>query len=446
MALLQRVPALAALPARHAAVHAADGPRLAQVPQDDAEPHAAAWRAGSRRWRSSTTSCSTSPARTTWWRTRSAGAAITQRSAAERDTRRARTSRSVSRSRTPTRSRRWQRARTRAQPPEPQEQRQRNIDAATKVLPRAADAPPPNKAGHDRDADAALLGQHQARRAVCAAHGGGAPVLEPPAARHRRARAAVVGAGRRARPVRGGHGGLPTGHRIPYTGDAIALRDDEDGGPYVLQTKRGAGIDAARRNCGLGRWVNDPRGAMDEQGRAREANCEFVLHTPRGGGQRIAAVRTLRPILRGEELLVRYGGDYWRFHAAAAEAAAEGQAGGTSTAAGAPQTAAGAAGAAVDARRRTQHGSSARGDTGRRSRDAGNFGRRQLVRTRRARGRQRGRLSRSGARLEREERADGAGSEAAEAAHRTPPGRRAPERPRARHGAADERDAPGSSG
>ena len=38
MALVRRVPALAALPARHAAVHAADGPRLAQVPQDDAEP------------------------------------------------------------------------------------------------------------------------------------------------------------------------------------------------------------------------------------------------------------------------------------------------------------------------------------------------------------------------------------------------------------------------
>ena len=101
--------------------------------------------------------------------------------------------------------------------------------------------------------------------------------------------------------------GWPRGHRIPYTGDEIALRNDEAGGPYVLQTKRGAGIDAARRNCGLGRWVNDPRGAVDEQGARAQANCEFVLHTPPGSGQRVAAVRTLRPILRGEELLVRYG-------------------------------------------------------------------------------------------------------------------------------------------
>ncbi len=86
----------------------------------------------------------------------------------------------------------------------------------------------------------------------------------------------------------------------------------------MLQTKKAAGIDAARRNCGLGRWVNDPRGAVDEHGRARQANCEFVLHTPPGSGQRIAAVRTLHPIERGEELLARYGNGYWRFHAPAA--------------------------------------------------------------------------------------------------------------------------------
>ena len=110
--------------------------------------------------------------------------------------------------------------------------------------------------------------------------------------------------------------GLPKGHRIPYTGDEIDLTRAAAGGPYVLQTKLGTGIDAARRNAGFGRWVNDPRGAIDEAGRPLQANCEFALSTPPGGGQRIAAVRTLRPVSRGEELLVRYGSGYWRFHAA----------------------------------------------------------------------------------------------------------------------------------
>src|SRR5690606_38790006 len=39
--------------------------------------------------------------------------------------------------------------------------------------------------------------------------------------------------------------------------------------------------------------------------------------TPRGERQTIGAVRTLRPVLSGEELLVRYGDAYWRYHAAA---------------------------------------------------------------------------------------------------------------------------------
>ena len=61
---------------------------------------------------------------------------------------------------------------------------------------------------------------------------------------------------------------LPANHRVPYTGDEIALHADRHGGPYVLQTRMGAGIDAARRNCGLGRWVNDPHNATDERGPA----------------------------------------------------------------------------------------------------------------------------------------------------------------------------------
>ena len=200
--------------------------------------------------------------------------------------------------------------------PEPPEQRQRNIDAATKVLPREHGTPQPNRQG-------TIMTPTQR----CAANtNGGAQCAQRTAVAHlcwnhlqrdmgvRVRPSSVEGAGRGL--FAAWLGGLARGHRIPYTGDEITLRNDEAGGPYVLQTKRGAGIDAARRNCGLGRWVNDPRGAVDEQGRPRQANCEFVLHTPHGGGQRVAAVRTLRPILKGEELLVRYGENYWRFQAA----------------------------------------------------------------------------------------------------------------------------------
>jgi hypothetical protein len=124
----------------------------------------------------------------------------------------------------------------------------------------------------------------------------------------------VPGAGRGL--FAGRREGLPLNHRIPYTGDRIALDDGNTvGGPYVLETKRDEGIDAARRNCGLGRWVNDPRGALDAHGRPRSPNCAFVVHSPAGGGQQVAAVRTLRPILSGEELLVRYGNEYWSFQA-----------------------------------------------------------------------------------------------------------------------------------
>ena len=203
--------------------------------------------------------------------------------------------------------------------PEPMEQRQRNIDAATKVQPRSGDTPQPNKDGvivtPTQRCSADTNGGRQCAQRTAVAHLCWNHLLRDMGVRVKPS--AVPDAGRglfAAWPA-----GLAKGHRIPYTGDEIALSGANQGGPYVLQTKRGAGIDAARRNCGLGRWVNDPRGATDANGRARQPNCEFVLHTPRdGGGQRIAAVRTLRPILKGEELLVRYGSNYWRFHAAPA--------------------------------------------------------------------------------------------------------------------------------
>lgn len=99
---------------------------------------------------------------------------------------------------------------------------------------------------------------------------------------------------------------LPAGYKVDYTGDLAPLASDADGGAYFLQLTKHSAIDAARTDSGEGRWVNDPRGAD------KEANTEFVLYTP-PGKPRQACVRTLRPIEKGEEILVKYGAAYWRF-------------------------------------------------------------------------------------------------------------------------------------
>ncbi len=101
---------------------------------------------------------------------------------------------------------------------------------------------------------------------------------------------------------------LPGGHDIAYSGDLVPLDTDSDGGVYYLGLTTRVAVDAARTNAGPGRWVNDPRGSD------KRANAAFVVHTPRGQPRR-ASVRTLRPIERGEEILVAYGNQYWRYHA-----------------------------------------------------------------------------------------------------------------------------------
>ena len=90
-----------------------------------------------------------------------------------------------------------------------------------------------------------------------------------------------------------------------YTGDLVRLdRAGNVGGAYVLETKKGVGIDAARTNSAYGRFVNDPRGS------GKQANVAFRVD-PRGGGA-AAALRATRAVARGEELLVPYGREYWR--------------------------------------------------------------------------------------------------------------------------------------
>lgn len=209
----------------------------------------------------------------------------------------------------------------RSREPETQEQRQRNIDAATKVQPRDPNLPPPDRTGTIRTptqrcaantARGVQCGQRTAIAHLCWNH-----LARDMGVRVRQSKVPQAGRGLFA------HRDLPKHHRIPYTGDEVALREDRNGGPYVLELRQGAGVDAARRNAGLGRWVNDPKGAKDEHGRPRQTNCEFTMHTPPGGGIRSAAVRTLRPIVRGEELLVRYGNEYWRYSVAAAKSKAK---------------------------------------------------------------------------------------------------------------------------
>jgi hypothetical protein len=104
---------------------------------------------------------------------------------------------------------------------------------------------------------------------------------------------------------------LSAGTDIDYTGDRVPLDSDSDGGVYFLKVGIRTAIDAARTDAGEGRWVNDPRGTD------RRANSVFVLYTP-PGRPRQASVRTLRPIEKGEEIMVKYGGSYWRYHGAAA--------------------------------------------------------------------------------------------------------------------------------
>ena len=102
---------------------------------------------------------------------------------------------------------------------------------------------------------------------------------------------------------------LPARTRIDYTGDRRVDLTEQDGGAYFLGITGRTAIDAARTNTGPGRWVNDPKGTN------KKANAEFVLHTPKGQ-PRQACVRTTRLIKNGEEILVKYGNQYWRFHLA----------------------------------------------------------------------------------------------------------------------------------
>lgn len=100
----------------------------------------------------------------------------------------------------------------------------------------------------------------------------------------------------------------PKAHVADYTGDKLALRRDEHGGPYCLQMHSREAIDAARTNTAPGRWANDPRGS------GQPPNASFVVNTRLRTGRLIAS----RLICKGEEIFVSYGAAYWRQQPAAA--------------------------------------------------------------------------------------------------------------------------------
>lgn len=200
-------------------------------------------------------------------------------------------------------------ARVRPRPPRPppvaiEAQRARDKAAAEESHPPAADRPPPNAAGaivmpSQRCTASTKKGpqccQRTAKGQYCWNHLRSISGL-------RIMRSSVPGAGLglfASRP-------LPADKRIDYTGDRVPLESDTDGGAYFLQISKHRAIDAARTNAGEGRWVNDPRGTDSS------ANSEFSLYTP-PGKPRVACVKTLRPIAKGEEILVKYGAQYWRY-------------------------------------------------------------------------------------------------------------------------------------
>ena len=198
-------------------------------------------------------------------------------------------------------------------PREAAEQRAKNKKAAEESHPPAADRPAPNAKG------AIVMPSQQ-----CTGHTKKGPQCKQRTAKgqycwnHLRS---IKGLRIMKTKIDGGGLGLhaarplPIGTRIDYTGDRVPLGSARDGGNYFLEILVDTAIDAARTNAGEGRWVNDPRGTD------ARANSEFVLYTP-PGKPRQACIETIRHIPTGEEILVKYGAGYWRFHLSKAGRAA----------------------------------------------------------------------------------------------------------------------------
>ena len=212
-------------------------------------------------------------------------------------------------------------ARRRQHPPLTDEQRQAQVAEATLSHPPAADRPPADKHGviatpsrlcsaHTKKGEPCkrrtLRGHH------CAGH---MRTLQRLAV----ARSTIPGAGMGLFAAKGTSGFRRDERIVLYSGDWVQLLpDDNTGGPYFLQTSRGAAVDAARTDTALGRWANDSRGSSDAAGKRRRPNARLVADRRNKQG----ALKASRRILPGEEIFVSYGRGYWRGQAPLMEALA----------------------------------------------------------------------------------------------------------------------------
>ena len=112
-------------------------------------------------------------------------------------------------------------------------------------------------------------------------------------------------AGRGLFVVAGPGDGLPKGTFVStgYHGDRSDDPEVDHGGSKdVFGVTNGISIDAARRNTAPTRLINDPkRSGLD-------ANCEWVVNQR----NKTVRIRTTRDVAPGQELLIKYGADYWR--------------------------------------------------------------------------------------------------------------------------------------
>lgn len=101
---------------------------------------------------------------------------------------------------------------------------------------------------------------------------------------------------------------IPKGTRIvEYKGKISSWKDvkDEDGkNAYIFYVNRNHVINALPVKSALARYANDARGLVRIKGVTN--NCDYITDGKR------AYIESKREIPAGSEILVDYGGDYWK--------------------------------------------------------------------------------------------------------------------------------------
>jgi len=100
---------------------------------------------------------------------------------------------------------------------------------------------------------------------------------------------------------------IPKGTRIvEYKGKLVAWKDvkHEDGhNPYIFKLNARQALNGLHYTHTFGRYINDARGFSRAEGLRN--NSEFIVE-----GKRVFFDAT-RPIKKGQEILVDYGGNFW---------------------------------------------------------------------------------------------------------------------------------------